>query len=161
LNIQILTIENLDLLVEFEQEARRSEPDIFAKDFDPLKFRAGTEEALKNPLFASARCLICVGNEGKIIGRIDFSTIPSLSFGGNLRAYIDWIYVLKNFRHHGAAQFLLAHAEAYIKGMGIEEYFLLMAENEEAQSFYRNVAGAEISSFDVLRKTLLPHGNPI
>jgi len=141
------------MLVKFEQNARTSEPDIFLEDFDADKFKTGVENALKNPMFASARCVMCIINE-QIVGRIDFSIAPSFSFGGNLQVYVDWIYVLKEFRHQGIAQFLFSQMESYINAMGINEYFLLLAENNEAQSFYRSITGAEISKYDVLRKHL-------
>jgi len=44
--------------------------------------------------------------------------------------------------------------EVYIKDMGISEYFLLTAENSEAQSFYNSVEAAEIKNSEILRKYL-------
>ena len=129
----LLSNENIDLLVEFEREARITEPDIFIEDFNADDFKEKTLVALNNPIFASSRCMLCV-NDKMIIGRIDFAIVPSYSFGGNLQAYVDWVYVLKEFRHQGAARFLFSQMEAYLKNMGIFEYFLLTAENNEAQS---------------------------
>ena len=151
MEVHILTIDNVDMLIKLEQAARVSEPEIFIDDFDARKCRAGTEAALKNPLYASARCMICVNEEGQAVGRVDFTIVPSFSFGGTLEVYVAWVYVLKEFRHQGVAQLLFSQMEAYIKEMGIGEYFLLMAENAEAQSFYRNIKGAEIKKYDVLR----------
>jgi len=149
----ILTLENIELLVEFEQQARETEPDIFMEGFDAAQFHKDTEAALRNPQFSPARCLMCVDND-KIIGRLDFSIISSFSFGGNLQVYVDWVYVLKEHRHQGVAQFLFSQMEEMLTGMGIGEYFLHMAENDEAVRFYNSVDGAEISLTDVLRKYL-------
>ena len=154
MNIIMLTSENIDMLVKFEQDARISEPDIFIEGFEADKFKEETLAAIKNPVFVSSRCMLCNNEENQTVGRIDFSIVSSFSFGGNLQAYVDWIYVLKEFRHQGVAQFLLSEMEAYIKGMGIYEYFLLTAENNEAQRFYHSIEGAEIKTSEILRKYL-------
>ena len=152
MTMQMLSLENVDILVKLEQDARMSEPDIFIEDFDAAKFKEGTEKALQNPLFAPARCMMCVNDEGRAVGRVDFSIVPSFSFGGgNLQAYVDWVYVLKEYRHRGVAQMLFTQMACYIKDISVSEYFLIMAENSEAQSFYRSIEGAEISNCDVLR----------
>ena len=157
LNTVMLTSENvnmIDMLARFEQEARISEPDIWLEDFDAEKFKEKTVAALKNPIFDSSQCMLCDNNENRIIARVDFSIVSSLAFGGNLQAYVDWIYVLKEFRHQGVAQFLLLQMEKYIKNIGIHEYFLLTAENREAQRFYHNTEGVEIKNCEILRKYL-------
>ena len=154
MNILTLTSENIDMLVKFEQEARISEPDIFIEEFDVDKFKKETLAALKNPVFISSRCMICNNEKNHTIGRIDFSIVSSFSFGGNVQVYVDWIYVLKEFRNQGIARLLLSQMEAYIKNMGIYEYFLLTAENNEAQRFYHSIEAAEIKNSEILRKYL-------
>jgi ribosomal protein S18 acetylase RimI-like enzyme len=150
----MLTSENIDMLVKFEQKARISEPDVFIEDFDADKFKEETLAALKNPVFIFFRCMLCNNEENQTIGRIDFTIVSSFSFGGNLQIYVDWIYVLKEFRRQGIAQLLFSQMESYIKNMGIFEYFLLTAENSEAQSFYHSIEGAEIQHSEILRKYL-------
>ena len=157
MNVVMLTSQNIDMidmLVKFEQEARISEPDIFLEDFDAEKFKEETLAALKNPIFNLSRCMLCNNKENRTIGRIDFSIVSSLAFGGNLQVYVDWIYVLKEFRHQGTAQFLISQMEEYIKSIGIDDYFLLTAENSEAQSFYHSIEAAEIKNCEILRKYL-------
>jgi len=151
---EILTIQNLSLLKRLEQDARESEPEIFISDFDADKFEANTKKALQNPLFASARCIMCISETGQAIGRIDFAIASSFSFDGCMQVYVDWVYVLKEFRHEGVAQFLFTQMERYIKDLGIDEYFLLMADNEEAQKFYYSFKDAEITNYNVLRKNV-------
>ena len=152
MNIQILSSENLDKLVEFEQNARLSESDIFVEGFDSEKFRNETLSSLENPDFASAKCLMCADAHGNIIGRLDFTILPSLAFGGDMRAYVDWVYVLKERRHKGVARFLFKHFEEYLTELGINEYFLVTAENPEAQSFYTGIKDAQIQNQAILTK---------
>ena len=154
MKIEMLTIENIDKLIDFERESRETEPDTFIDEFNADDLKRGTLKALKNPVYSSARCMMCLNDENRVIGCIDFSVVSSYSFGGNLQVYVDWVYVLKEFRHMGVGQFLFAQMEEYIKKLGVGEYFLFTAENDEAQKFYRNVEGAEIEKKEVLSKQL-------
>ena len=155
MKIQILTTKNIDLLIGLEQDARISEPEIFTEAFDTDKVRQTTSTALANPDFTSARCIMCINDTDRAVGRIDFAILPSFSFGGNVQAYVDWVYVLKEYRHKGIAQFLFTQMGEYLKGLGIHEYFLHMANNSDAQRFYRSLSGAVIESCDVLRMRVM------
>ncbi|MBD5391155.1 GNAT family N-acetyltransferase [bacterium] len=73
-----------------------------------------------------------------VIGRID-STIIASHFDGSKKAYLDWICVIKSYRHHGVAQNLLEALRAQLKENNIDTLIALTASNEEAQSFYRNI----------------------
>ena len=150
----MLNLENFDMIVKLEEEARATEAEIFLGDYDADKSRKEIESALKNPAFSSAHCMMCVDDNGRALGCVDFATVASYSFGGNLQAYVDWVYVLKEFRHQGIAQMLFSHMADYLKGMGVNEYFLLTAENSDAQKFYHGLEGAEISNREVLRKNI-------
>jgi len=145
---------NLNKLIRFEKRARISEPDVFLNNFDEEKFKSETLLALRNPLFASARCLMCVDADEEVIGRIDFSLLSSFAFGGDLRVYVDWVYVLKECRHKGVARFLFERMEEALAKLNINEYFLIAAENEEAQRFYDSLKGAKIEKLDVLTRKL-------
>jgi len=153
MNVIMLSELNLDKLVQFEKKARISEPEIFLSDFDEVKFRAETLHALKNPLFASARCLMCANKDGDVIGRIDFSIVSSFAFGGDLRVYVDWVYVLKEYRHKGIAQFIFKKMEEILATLGINEYFLIAAENEDAQRFYKSMENAKLEKQDILTRS--------
>ena len=152
MNIQMLSMENLDKLVEFEKNARLSEPDIFLDEFDGENFKNATLSSLKNSHFSLAKCIMCADIDGNIIGRVDFTILPSFAFGGALRAYVDWVYVLKEYRNKGVAQFLFRHMEEYLATSGIDEYFLITAENQEAQSFYNGIKDAHIQKQVTLTK---------
>ena len=149
-----LDTQNLDKLVAFEVAARATEGDIFIDGFDPCVFEAQTLRALQDENYATTRCLLCLDESDNVIGRLDFALLPSFAFGGELRVYVDWVYVLVAFRHRGVAQLLFKEMEAYVKPMGVTEYFLLMAENDEAQRFYRHVPGGETVKHEVLTKQI-------
>ena len=54
-------------------------------------------------------------------------------------AYLDWICVIKSYRHRGVAQVLLARLRQELKARGVDTLIALTASNEEAQRFYKHV----------------------
>ena len=93
--------------------------------------------------FQNALSFLAV-DQGCVIGRIDAALICS-HFDGSVKAYLDWLCVLKRARHQGVAQALLAQLRQTLR----EEYqvdtlIALMASHPEAQHFYRSITGAMI-----------------
>ena len=80
----------------------------------------------------------------RVIGRIDASFVTSRSDAACFAAYLDWISVLKSERHNGAAQALLNRLREECRKRGAGILIALMAENAEAQRFYRSVEDASI-----------------
>lgn len=153
MKIELLNEENLKALVDFEEEARVTEPGILYGDFYKEEFYNSTLKALKNPAFSSARTLLCwKGN--KIISRLDFCMVPSFAFSGDIRAYVDWIYVLKEYRHINAAKELFKFMEVFLKENSVSSYLLIEAENSEAIKFYGGISDAEHKRQPVLEKNI-------
>ena len=65
-------------------------------------------------------------------------------FDGSTKAYLDWICVLKSHRHKGAAQLLMKTLRTELKKRGVDTLIGLIAANEDAQHFYRNLENALI-----------------
>ena len=57
---------------------------------------------------------------------------------------MDWICVLKSERHHKVAQALLNALRKRCKELGVGVLIALMANNNEAQSFYKSVESASM-----------------
>ena len=76
--------------------------------------------------------------DGQAVGRIDACLIRS-HFDGSTKAYLDWICVIKSYRHRGVAQVLLARLRQELKARGVDTLIALTASNEEAQRFYKHV----------------------
>lgn len=83
-----------------------------------------------------------------VIGRID-STIIASHFDGSKKSYLDWICVIKSYRHRGVAQKLLEELRALLKNNNIDTLIALTASNEEAQNFYRNVPDSEMRDIGI------------
>lgn len=136
ISVELYTKERIEDVLAFESNLRKEE------DFWNWEIDAAYEEAVRssfeNPLFrASFSYLAYV--DGKVVGRIDACLIPS-HFDGSVKAYLDWICVLKSCRHMGVAQALMEHLRQELK----EQYHVdtligLIAGNPEAQRFYRSL----------------------
>lgn len=73
-----------------------------------------------------------------MVGRIDCSLIVS-HFDGSKKAYLDWICVIKSYRHQGIAQKLLVALKEALKKQQVDTLIALTAANEEAQRFYKSI----------------------
>jgi len=77
------------------------------------------EESFDDDRFSNSISLLAV-KDGKVIGRIDGSVIAS-RFDGTVNGYLDWICVIKNHRHVGTAQALLAELRRRMKSAGANQ----------------------------------------
>ena len=100
------------------------------------------EASFDNPAFTNSLSLLAYV-DGKVVGRIDSTKICS-HFDGSTKAYLDWICVIKSYRHKGVAQALMQTLRKELKAQGIDTLIGLIASNEDAQRFYRNLPNAEI-----------------
>ena len=83
--------------------------------------------------------------DGKVVGRIDSAKIYS-RFDGSVKAYLDWICVIKSYRHKGVAQMLLKELRRQLKKSGVETLIALTDSNEAFQRFYRKVPNSEMKN---------------
>ena len=81
--------------------------------------------------------------DGKVVGRIDSAKICS-RFDGSVKAYLDWICVIKSYRHKRVAQMLLKELRRQLKKSGVETLIALTDSNEASQRFYRKVPNSEM-----------------
>ena len=65
-------------------------------------------------------------------------------FDGSVKAYLDWICVIKSCRHRGVAQQLMQSLRAELKKAGVDTLVGLIAANEEAQRFYHALPRAQV-----------------
>ena len=142
MNIEIkpYTKDRIEDVVRFEEELRLYE-NIWGWEIDEAYLQS-VKESFENPLFHDSLSFLAYCG-GRVVGRIDSSMIRS-RFDGSTKAYLDWICVLKSERHLGAAQALLAALRAECKARGVSVLIALMANNDEAVSFYKSVGNASM-----------------
>jgi len=134
--------KDIDRIIVFEKELRRQEPDTYFWEPDET-YKRQLEQSFSDQRFNTALSFVAV-KEDKIIGRIDASLISSRSDASCFSAYLDWICVLKSERHNKVAQKLLNALREECKTQGAGVLIALMANNDEAQKFYRSVEDASI-----------------
>ena len=140
MNIIPYTADKIPTVVDFETRLRKEEP-FFMWDIGE-KYQSDVKKSFSDPRFDG--CISLLAEEsGKVVGRIDATLIPS-RFDGSVKAYLDWICVIKSCRHKGVAQKLMTALRAELRARNVDTLVALIAANDEAQRFYRSLDGAEI-----------------
>lgn len=129
------TEEEIPAVLDFERRLREEESD-WGWEIDE-KYVRDVTASFHDERFRNSLSLLAF-QEGRAVGRIDAVLIPS-RFDGSVKAYLDWICVLKSCRHQGAGQKLLETLRERLKALGVDTLIALTASNEEAQRFYKAV----------------------
>ena len=132
------TGERIPDVVAFEKQLREEE-NFWGWEIDDAYIKSVTD-SFRDPRFVNSLSLLAYVGD-KVVGRIDAVRIPS-HFDGSVKAYLDWICVLKSARHKGVAQALMNELRNRLKAEGIDTLIALTASNEEAQRFYKSVRDA-------------------
>lgn len=142
IQIVLLTEELLPAVFLYEQRLSEEEPGYYNWTEEP-DYQDKVKASFTDGQFADALSFVAMTEDGDIVGRIDASLIPT-HFDGSIKCYLDWICVLKSWRHKGVAQLLMNSLRTELKARGIDTLVGLIAANEEAQRFYRGMQGAII-----------------
>ena len=134
--------KHVPLVIEFEKELRRQEQDTYFWEPDG-EYESALSNSFSDDRFKNAVSYIAV-KDGRVIGRIDAVIIAGRSDPTCSCAYLDWICVLKNERHNKVARSLMDALRNELKSKNVSLLIALMAQNDEAQRFYRSVEGASI-----------------
>ena len=129
------TEAELPAVLDFERRLREEE-DGWGWEIDE-KYISDVRASFRDRRFDNSLSLLAC-QSGRVIGRIDAVLIPS-HFDGSVKAYLDWICVLKSRRHQGVAQALLSSLRNRLKDLGVDTLIALTAANEEARRFYQSV----------------------
>ena len=140
--IKRLEKSDVQRVISFELELRMQEPDTYYWEPDET-YKRQLEASFDDPRFNTSMSFIAVKDD-IVIGRIDASILASRSDAACYSAYLDWICVLKSERHNKVAQALLTTLRTECKERGVGVLIALMANNNEAQRFYKSVKDASI-----------------
>lgn len=145
LEIQTYTKDKISDVLDFERRLRKEE-NFWGWEIDHAYVNA-VERSFEDKSFDDATSLLAY-DDGAIVGRIDVSLIAS-HFDGSKKAYLDWICVIKSYRHQGVAQRLLESLLKILKDRHIDTLIALTAANEEAQRFYKSVPNSEMRDLGI------------
>ena len=138
--IKPYTRERIPDVVRFERWLREEEDD-WGWEIDEA-YLSAVEASFEDASFDDSISLLAY-EDGQVVGRIDAAMIKS-RFDGSVKAYLDWICVIKSRRHRGIAQQLMEELRKRLKERGVDTLIALTAANEEAQRFYRSVPDSEM-----------------
>lgn len=140
MEIKLYTKDRIPDVLQFERDLRLEE-DFWYWEIDE-KYIANVTASFENPAFATSLSLLAY-MDGKVVGRID-STLICSHFDGSVKAYLDWICVIKSYRHKGVAQALMQTLRKELKERKADTLIGLITSNEDAQHFYRSLPDSEI-----------------
>lgn len=135
IKIEKYTKVRINDVIDFELQLRKEE-DFWGWEIDE-EYIKNVENSFSNLTFTDSLSFLAYV-DNKVVGRIDSSMI-STHFDGSTKAYLDWICVLKSYRHHGVAQSLLKELRFALKNLGITTLIALTASNDEAVRFYKSI----------------------
>ena len=124
----------------------REEEDFWGWEINDDYIQA-VERSFDDRAFADSISLLAYEDDA-VIGRID-STMIASHFDGSKKAYLDWICVIKSYRHRGIAQRLLEALREILKSCHIDTLIALTASNEEAQRFYKQVPNSKMRDIGI------------
>ena len=145
LEVKRYTKDKIPDVVDFEHRLR-DEENFWGWEISDAYIQA-VEKSFDDSAFADSISLLAYNNN-KVVGRID-STIIASHFDGSKKAYLDWICVIKSYRHMGVAQRLLEALREILKNSHIDTLIALTASNEEAQRFYKSIPNSEMHDIGI------------
>lgn len=140
MEIKEYTKERIPDVLQFEQNLRLEE-NHWGWEINE-KYTDNITKSFENAAFDNSVSLLAY-MDGKVVGRID-STLIYSRFDGSTKAYLDWICVIKSYRHKGVAQALMSSLRTELKKRGADTLIGLIDSNKNAQRFYRNLPNAQI-----------------
>lgn len=146
---EILSNDNVDEYIDYLKSAMGEEPDLMTAD---KVDENGIKNRVADPFFNKTTSVLAK-MDGQVVGRIEYHFYGCMQDGYKM-AYVDWVYVLKSYRHQGIAQKLFAEFEKDCEKNNINQYYLIRAQNDEADSFYNHFADVELAESPILRKHL-------
>lgn len=143
--IKRYTKDKIPDVLDFETRLRKEE-DFWGWEIDSAYIQA-VEKSFEDSAFENSLSLLAY-DDGAVVGRIDATVIAS-HFDGSKKAYLDWICVIKSYRHRGVAQRLLETLRGMLKENHIDTLIALTASNAEAQSFYRSIPNSQMRDIGI------------
>lgn len=156
IHFEFLNKNNIGKYIAYLEIARSEEPDMMT--IDELDIRS-LKERIYDPFYNNTSSLLALEKD-TVVGWLEHHFYGCIQDGYRM-AYIDWLYVLKDYRHNGITQMLFKEFEKQCVYNKINQYFLIEATNENAKRFYQKFRDAEFGNEIVLRKNIKSEGYTI
>ncbi len=143
-----LSAANVGQYIAYLKKALSEEPDMmWVEHIDETEIAA----RVNDPFYQNTPSILAFDGHD-VVGRMEFHFYGCLQDGYRM-AYVDWVYVLPEYRHKGIAQQLFKEFENECRANHIDQYFLIRATNADANKFYHSFENADLDDEPVLRKT--------
>ena len=144
---EFLNSENIAGYIAYLKKAMEEEPEAMTAE---ILDENGIRDRLGDPFYQHTKSILAIDND-LVVGRIEYHFYGCLQDGYRM-AYVDWVYVLKDYRHRGTAQQLFRELERDCVENHIFQYYLIRATNKNADRFYKHFDDAKLSCEPLLRK---------
>lgn len=145
-----LSNQNIKQYITYLHKALAEEPDmLWIEQVD----ESAILSRINDPFYQNTRSILAMDGEN-VVGRIEYHFYGCLQDGYRM-AYVDWVYVLPEYRHKGVAQQLFKEFERECVHHSINQYYLIRATNPNADKFYHSFEKAELDDEPMLRKTII------
>ena len=114
MEFQILGPDNVKLYIEYLKSAMAKEPEMMTTE---VLDEEGIMERIQDPFYLNTKSVLAIEN-GRVVGRIEYHFYGCMQDGYHM-AYVDWVYVLPEYRHQGIAQKLFGELEKDCKARDI------------------------------------------
>ena len=142
-----LTLKNVDAYIKYLKIAIQEEPEEMTTDIiDEDKIKRNLED----PFYKHSTSILAILDD-KVVGRIEYHFYGCIQNGYRM-AYVNWVYVLKEFRHNGIAQKLFLKFEEDCKKNNINQYRLIRSTSPNADKFYHSFKDVELIDYPSLNK---------
>ena len=149
MRIEKLSANNVDAYITYLKKAMSLEPDLMtAENVD----EDGIRRRIFDGFYSKTTSLLAFESD-MVVGRIEYHFYGCMQDGYSM-AYVDWVYVLPEFRHSGVAQALFKALEIDCKDNDINQYYLIRSVNKDADKFYHSFENVSLSEAPILRKEL-------
>lgn len=149
MKFEILSPVNVGHYIKYLKQALTKEPDMMWVEYVDEKEIVAR---VNDPFYQNTPSILAF-DDNDVVGRIEYHFYGCLQDGYRM-AYVDWVYVLPEYRHKGIAQQLFKEFEKECKAKNIDQYFLIRATNENANKFYHSFENVDLDDEPVLRKTI-------
>lgn len=147
---EFLCNDNVDKYIEYLQKALAEDPEqMWIEDVNVVEIA----KRINDPFYQRTKSILAI-KDGRVVGRIEYHFYGCVQDGFRM-AYVDYVYVLKDYRKQGIAKSLFQQFETDCKKNAINQYFLIRATSEYANHFYGSFKGAQISEEPLLRKDIV------
>lgn len=141
--------ENVEQYIRYLKIAIEAEPEMMtAESLDA----DGIRRRINDPFYMNTTSVLAIEDE-TVVGRIEYHFYGCMQDGYRM-TYVDWVYVLPEYRHKGIAQKLFKELEKDCKIHGMNQYYLIRATNPDADRFYKQFVDAELGECAILRKEI-------